>query len=1027
MDKTAAANLVKETFNYPFDENKFSNFSSKLLKSLDRSLESSWQSNNNLPESLKEYINGYKILGNQRNSNGEVLIVVTAKLSSENVVEKSRHIQRNFATHIIENKGADACLISFFAENYEDWRFSIVKIDYRREVSEKGKTQIKKNITNVKRFSYLVGRNEPNHTAQSQLSPLIISEKKPSIDDLVEAFSVDKINDSFFNSYRDLCFEVSNELNNLVNKDDKIKNIFSNNNLTTINFSKKLMGQIVFIYFLQKKGLMGIEKDLNGNYKRWGTGSKNFLRQLYSKKYCDYDNFFNDVLEPLFYIALNSENEFDPKLNCKVPFLNGGLFEPINDYNWEESDIKINNDILEKILDVFDQYNFTVNEEDPVEKEVAINPEMLGHIFESLIEENLRRSKGTFYTPSHIVEHMSKNTIFYFLKNKIKSTEQFSKELNFFINNYDKSVINLKISKTILEKKNEIVKNLKEITILDPSVGSGAFLVSMLQIITNILLVLDENINQNSKYKYKRELIQNNLFGVDIDESSIEIAKLRLWLSLTIDVHETEIIEPLPNLDYNIVSGDSLAEIDHNFENFVETDELLKLKKKYKNISSLKKKREQKIIISHLEEKLFSKNSFDIKLKFQDIFSPQVEGFDVIVGNPPYDVYHQEKKSQIKFFRSSKTYTNALGGKLNAYKLFLAKSVTLLKPNGILTKIFQNSFTADKTAKDLRKFFIENTEINQIESFPERDNPNKRVFKSAKMSVCIMSICNKQIVENHYLKINTHADKSLKNYKQLNFLQKDAYKVDKEFFIFPTNVTEAELKLFLKIKEKNFKTIYPYYGKSFDGEVSLTFDKHLLSPICKEGYFTLHKGAAIQKWHITNKMSQGIHEYLNFDEFKKKHSGEKSKHYKDERVVLQGMSGANDAIRIRATICPKNNFLGNSVNYLKVDNDKIKNYILLCLLNSKIINWFFKFSSTNSNVNGYEINRFPVPTIDKKNEVKIKELYSKLKLINFNSILNEDQNQNIESIESKLNLIFYKLFELSPEDISIIENKYLKI
>ena len=155
-------------------------------------MESSWQSNNNLPQSLKEYINEYKILGNQRNSNGEDLIVVTARLSSENAVEKSRHIQRNFATHIIENKGADACLISFFSENYEDWRFSIVKIDYRREVSEKGKTKIKKDITSVKRFSYLVGRNEPNHTAQSQLSPLIISEKKPSIDDLVEAFQLIK-------------------------------------------------------------------------------------------------------------------------------------------------------------------------------------------------------------------------------------------------------------------------------------------------------------------------------------------------------------------------------------------------------------------------------------------------------------------------------------------------------------------------------------------------------------------------------------------------------------------------------------------------------------------------------------------------------------------------------------------------------------------------------------------------------------------------------------------------------------------
>ena len=112
------------------------------------------------------------------------------------------------------------------------------------------------------------------------------------------------------------------------------------------------MGQIVFIYFLQKKGLMGIEKDSQGNYKKWGTGPKNFLRLLYEKTYCDYKNFFNDVLEPLFYVALNSESGFYPKLNCKVPFLNGGLFEPINDYNWQESDINISNETLKKILDI---------------------------------------------------------------------------------------------------------------------------------------------------------------------------------------------------------------------------------------------------------------------------------------------------------------------------------------------------------------------------------------------------------------------------------------------------------------------------------------------------------------------------------------------------------------------------------------------------------------------------------------------------------------------------------------------------
>ena len=145
------------------------------------------------------------------------------------------------------------------------------------------------------------------------------------------------------------------------------------------------MGQIIFIYFLQKKGLMGITRNSDGNYNKWGTGPKNFLKLLFEKKYCKYNNFFNDILEPLFYIALNTETGYYPKLNCRVPFLNGGLFEPINDYNWEETDIKISDNLIGEIFYIFDQYNFTVNEEDPIEKEVAINPEMLGHIFESLM------------------------------------------------------------------------------------------------------------------------------------------------------------------------------------------------------------------------------------------------------------------------------------------------------------------------------------------------------------------------------------------------------------------------------------------------------------------------------------------------------------------------------------------------------------------------------------------------------------------------------------------------------------------
>ena len=1028
MDKTSAQNLIKDTFNYPFNEEKFSKFSVNLLEQIKTNSSSVWLNNTNLPLSFRENVKQYKIFGHMEYKNGDKIIVAMVDLKSSNVVEKSRYYQRNFSKWLLEKHNADACLISFFAEKYDDWRFSLVKLQFKREQSDKGKLIIKKEITPIKRYSYLVGENEPNHTAQSQLSPLLLLDKDPSIADLVKAFSVDKVNEDFFDAYRKLCFKFSNELEKLVKKDKKIKQAFNKKNVRCINFAKKFMGQIIFIYFLQKKGLMGITRNSDGNYNKWGTGPKNFLKLLFEKKYCKYNNFFNDILEPLFYIALNTETGYYPKLNCRVPFLNGGLFEPINDYNWEETDIKISDNLIGEIFYIFDQYNFTVNEEDPIEKEVAINPEMLGHIFESLINENLRRATGTFYTPGHIVSHMSKNSIFYYLKNclkdKIKNNKNFENNLRTFIENYhlDSEDMSLRkvVPKTILDNKHKILDIFQSIKILDPAVGSGAFLVTMLQILTNLSLLLIENNKKDLKYDYKRKIIQNNLHGVDIDESAIEIAKLRLWLSLIVEEKETEIIEPLPNLDYNVVNGDSLAEVPHNFNTFTETDELEKLKKEYSNITSIKKKREQKIIISHLEEKLFSKNSFDIKLKFYEIFNTN-DGFDIVIGNPPYDVYHQEKKSQIKFFRESRTFESALGGKLNAYKLFLAKSVTLLKNNGILTKIFQNSFTADKTAKDLRNYFLTNTTILKLDSFPERDNVHKRVFKSAKMSVCIMSILNKKN-ENNKFEINTHTDKTLENFKKLEIFQKDPYKIDSLNFIFPTGVNSNEVKLYMKIKENNFPTLYPHYGKSYDGEVSLTFDKKFLSPNKLKGYYPMLKGAAIQKWFIAKKMSQGITEYLNLSKYKEKNKGEKTNHYTNKRVVIQGMTGVGDKVRVKATMCPKNIFLGNSVNYAIVDNNKIHDEILVCILNSKVINWFFKFSSTNSNVNGYEINNFPIPKIGDKDQKKLKKIYEEINLIDFNSRLNENQKSNLINLEKKLNNEIYNLYNLSSSDIDLIES-----
>jgi len=180
------------------------------------------------------------------------------------------------------------------------------------------------------------------------------------------------------------------------------------------------LGQIVFLYFLQKKGWFGVKRDAD-----WGTGPKNFLRELFEGKHGTYKNFFNDILEPLFYEALawERDDDFYSRFNCKIPFLNGGLFDPINNYDWVHTDILLPNDLFSNdyktkegdngngILDIFDRYNFTVKEDEPLEKEVAVDPEMLGKVFENLLEVKDRKSKGTYYTPREIVHYMCQQSV----------------------------------------------------------------------------------------------------------------------------------------------------------------------------------------------------------------------------------------------------------------------------------------------------------------------------------------------------------------------------------------------------------------------------------------------------------------------------------------------------------------------------------------------------------------------------------------------------------------------------------------
>ena len=377
-------------------------------------------------------------------------------------------------------------------------------MDYTLEETPSGKTKIKTELTPARRFSFLVGENESSHTAQAQLLPILQDDKNdPLLSDLEKAFSIEVVTREFFDKYRKLFHSVKESLDKLVEKNEAIRKDFKAKEVNTVDFAKKLLGQIVFLYFLQKKGWFGVERD-----KEWGTGPKNFLRLLFEKKIVHYQNFFNDILEPLFYeaLALERTNDFYSRFNCKIPFLNGGLFDPINNYDWVHTDILMPDDLFSNtdrtkegdvgtgILDVFDRYNFTVKEDEPLEKEVAVDPEMLGKVFENLLEVKDRKSKGTYYTPREIVHYMCRESLINYLatelegkvaKGDIETLVRFgeaSVEHEAYIEKQGKETITYshRLPPAIQENATHIDSKLENIRVCDPAVGSGAFPVGMM-------------------------------------------------------------------------------------------------------------------------------------------------------------------------------------------------------------------------------------------------------------------------------------------------------------------------------------------------------------------------------------------------------------------------------------------------------------------------------------------------------------------------------------------------------------------
>lgn len=617
MTRDLNEKLVFDTFNFEYNEERFKLFIRDLLVDANFAKEQMIQP---LPNEYRDFIRSAKRICKYEYidpefSSSKVIDVLVVKLKKSSSVERARTAQRNFISRYLNgsrNYQKDAALVAFISEDENgnispDWRFSFIQMNYVTKFVEtpNGKKKLKTEVelTPAKRFSFLVGTNEDTHTAQQQLKYCLDKSRnneKITIEDLVQAFDIEKVSKEFFEEYKKLYLKLVDELKRLYNSDEKIFKDFNDHNINIDDFAKKTMGQLVFLYFIQKKGWLGVKAD-----KDWGTGDKKFLRKLFDKDpefHANYNNFFNDILEHLFYEALASDRDSSSwfgLLNCRIPFLNGGLFEPVNGYEWTKTDLTIDNNIFKDIFDTFDLYNFTVKEDEPLEKEVAIDPEMLGKVFENLLPENIRKGNGAFYTPREIVHYMCQESLINYLYNKInikqvelspeEKAEQQSlfkkkkidqlkltqdvldeiitkEDIEFFIKTGTSTYTN-KTRKICVELPESIVNNAKaldkalsEIKVCDPAIGSGAFPVGMMNEIVRARAALSESIGlkDRSMYELKRNAIENSIYGVDIDAGAVDIAKLRFWLSLVVDEEDIKNIKPLPNLDYKIMQGNSL-------------------------------------------------------------------------------------------------------------------------------------------------------------------------------------------------------------------------------------------------------------------------------------------------------------------------------------------------------------------------------------------------------------------------------------------------------------------------------------
>ncbi len=1017
------------------------------------------------------------------------------------------------AQQVGSNEGA---LAVFVDDNNSQWRFSFIAIEY--SLTERG---VEKEQTASKRFTYLFGEGAKTRTAENRFSKL---GKQSTLKDLKVAFAVEALNKEFYDKLYNWYLNAQQQVK--FPNDENAENAENHTQTNLIRF----LTRILFVWFLKEKKLINLDLfDLDKlqnliDYEKNSSFYKAILQNLFfatlNRQITDrsFRTTTNGKANKTNYLATNiyryqdffkdNDEQQIMALFSQTPFLNGGLFECLDREATDEekqqyeqnknsrkvgsairvdgfsdrtdNELKFDNQLLFNddeqdlgLISLFEQYQFTVEESTPADVEVALDPELLGKVFENLLAtynpetgEQARKATGSFYTPREIVSYMVDES----LKQHFKTHTDLDK------NQTDALFVEGKNTLKPTQIK-EVIKAINNLKILDPAVGSGAYPMGILQRLVFILDKIDpENIyfkqqqldkaekmeatskqasievieqifskaNQHNTYGKKLTLIENCIYGVDIQPIAIQICKLRFFISLTIEQKPNSNkdsnygIKALPNLETKFIVANTLlplgekpqqaglfdtdinnlklrlAEVRHQYF----SAKTLKTKRKYREqdrqlrqqmletlkqsgISPAVETSMKKVVAWDLYNQNSQSNWFDPEWMFG-----VKKGFDIVIGNPPYIDSELMVKNDKKIRENiSRSYLMTKGN-WDIYIAFFEFGFNSLNSDGVLTFITPDKWLAKPFGYELRKKLMDNLRIIL--------NSGRQVFETAKVDSIVTFFTKK------------HCDSLLVlNFKDNKILLKDEIiksNINEPFsfdFVFSNHL------LFLnKIDLLSLKV-----GDFFECEnACATSDTYKLKDFIKnnvgsvgENYLKIINtgtiGKYVSKWG-TKEMTYLGNKYLNpivkKGDFLEQFGNSYSKKSIKPKIIIKGLTLLDSCLDEKGIFIP-----GKST--LIVANDNIEELkFLLGLLNSKLVIFYIKekhpASSYNQGINftKHMINNMPIPKISKLAQKPFIDLVDKI-------IQAKQDEKDTTTLETKIDKMVYQLYDLTADEIDIIE------